>query len=273
MSRPDHLFFLHIPKTAGSTLHNILIRQFPKNLQVETNVFKNKNDPSEFPEEKRKKFRLIRGHFPFGIHQLFGNDSFEYTTMLREPIDRCISHYYYIRNRRKHHGIEGAMPLDHSLKELCENGEFIFVDNMQVRFLSGNTEVPFGKITEQMLQDAISNLEKYFPVIGVQEEFNAYILLLAERYNFKRTYYRNQRVSVHRKKTNELDSETRIALEKCNALDIQLYNYVKEKVYRQLSERGESFRSEINKFEKRNKLATKIVNLIPFFPKPKAGTD
>lgn len=272
MSRPDHLLFLHIPKTAGTTLHNILHRHYPKQQQLETNVFIHRNELENFSPEERKNFRLVRGHFPFGLHTLLGGRPFEYLTMVREPVDRCVSHYYYIKNRRQK-GKQGAKPMNATLAELCTNGEFLFVDNLQVRFLSGNMDVPFGSVTEEMLDAAIANLDKHFPVYGVQEEFDAFVLLLAERYNFRLPYYRPQRVSANREKVSELPAETRAALEKRNAFDIRLYHHVKKKFEQLVAERGAPFRERLVKFRKRNERFAKVVNWIPFFPKRKGGAD
>ncbi len=47
------------------------------------------------PEEKRNKIRCLKGHMPFGLHKYLLNSSV-YLTVLREPIERVISHYYFV---------------------------------------------------------------------------------------------------------------------------------------------------------------------------------
>lgn len=40
--------------------------------------------------------KLIRGHFGYGIHHLFGRDNMRYFTILRDPADRVLSSYRHV---------------------------------------------------------------------------------------------------------------------------------------------------------------------------------
>src|SRR5882724_3637635 len=46
----------------------------------------------------RKPFDFLDGHYPYGIHR-FGSGStpITYITILREPLDRAISNYYFVK--------------------------------------------------------------------------------------------------------------------------------------------------------------------------------
>lgn len=265
--RPDHLLFLHIPKTAGTTLHNLLSRQFPRNAQLETNFYKDKNQLERIPAAEREKIRLVRGHFLFGLHELFPAGTCEYTTVLREPIDRCISNYYFVRRKREDFKSLGAKPISASLLELCRSGEFVFVDNMQVRFLSGDYNAPFGSLTEAHYEAAVQHLEKHFPVVGIQENFEAYVLWLSDRYRFRFPYYRQHRVNRTRPAVRQIDEETIAALRACNQLDLRLYALVREKVLRQIEAGGPAFQRRIERFKKTNHFVARTLDLLPFYPK------
>ncbi len=86
----EALIFLHIPKTAGTTLNRIIDWQYnplsiftvdPHRIRATVARFKT------FPEQRRRRFRVVRGHLVFGIHE-FLPQSATYITMLRQPVAR-----------------------------------------------------------------------------------------------------------------------------------------------------------------------------------------
>ncbi|GJM10107.1 MAG: hypothetical protein DHS20C11_23830 [Lysobacteraceae bacterium] len=100
--QPARLYFIHIPKCAGTTLVSVLERRF-----AESGVF-----PAQLWEEAvplgRDKFgdyQLYRGHFGgFGLDGLVADDV-DCITMLRDPIRRAASAYRFIQrepNTRLH---------------------------------------------------------------------------------------------------------------------------------------------------------------------------
>jgi hypothetical protein len=108
----DVLFFLHIPKTAGLSLIDLLDSHFPTN-----QIFPLHSAPTPelfdaYTLEKMQQYRLVRGHFRFGPY-----DSGIYMhiaqnplilTVLRHPIERLVSAYRWILRRpqnRFHHEI------------------------------------------------------------------------------------------------------------------------------------------------------------------------
>jgi hypothetical protein len=260
----NKLLFLHIPKTAGTSVHNVLHRHFSKKEQLEINVFAEGKNLTSFPKEKLNELRLVRGHFAYGEHKAFGEVKSEYTTMLREPVDRCVSHYYYNLAEQDKKKKPGGRRINVSLKELCESGDYLFVDNTQVRLLSGNPKVAIGTVTREMMEEAWGNLNKHFPVIGIQEQFDPYILSLCDRYEFNIPYYRKQRVNKGRKAVAELDEETRRAVAARNLFDIELYERVKKKVMEEIEAKGQDFQRRIRKFQKRNAFLSRVADWLPF---------
>lgn len=89
--------FLHIPKTAGSSLRKTFqsIYQKERILTLDSptlDKFKNHN-------YDEKNIDLLMGHMPFGIHNYFSsNVDFRYFTIIRNPLSRAISHYFMPKN-------------------------------------------------------------------------------------------------------------------------------------------------------------------------------
>src|SRR5437667_7925610 len=99
----DHeaLIFLHIPKTAGTTLNRIIEWQYsplsiftidPYGIRATTERFKT------FSEQRRRRLRVVRGHLFYGIHESLPQGA-TYITMLRDPVARLLSTYYFVLRR------------------------------------------------------------------------------------------------------------------------------------------------------------------------------
>lgn len=84
------IIFVHIPRTAGTTLHTILDRQYPREQIYSTNPTPDR--PTASVEEFKRlsaseiaPLRLLRGHLPFGLHELITGPS-AYFTLRRYPL-------------------------------------------------------------------------------------------------------------------------------------------------------------------------------------------
>jgi hypothetical protein len=113
----DVLIFEHIPKTAGSTLRIVLWNQFGAGHVVHTNM----RDPGPRTEELRQRIltgrplRAISSHIGYGLHErLPGDLRYAHITMLRHPLDRTLSHYYYALER-------GNIDAGTTLVEFCRS--------------------------------------------------------------------------------------------------------------------------------------------------------
>jgi hypothetical protein len=93
----EQLYFLHIPKTAGITFYNIVRFYFPEGTFA-PHFFE---AFMQMPLEERRALRLIGGHYGYNVEGIFGRQP-TYITMLRDPYEQVISHYYYARAEPNH---------------------------------------------------------------------------------------------------------------------------------------------------------------------------
>lgn len=264
---PDRLLFLHIPKTAGMTLHSIIDRQYPSDILFNMRRMWNIDAFNALSEKERMNIRVLKGHMPFGLHARLGPGEVEYFTILREPVDRVVSHYYQILRYSKHFFYEEMQKHKYTLKELMESGALKYVDNLQVRVLSGNVEAPYGSIDDAMLQQALEHIDRYFPLLGLNEYFDHFLLQLKDRYGWGMVNYRKRLVSKNRIAVTALDPETLAAVQRYNEMDTKLYLLMKARVEQELQALGPAFEKRVQRFKRTNNLLAKILDNIPFYPK------
>ena len=194
------LIFLHIPKTAGRTFYNILIRQFSPSEILRMEHLFNKDSSIKYqpvhqffnpflqkyainylkkiPDEQKIRIKCItQGHLAFGLHAYFPQ-RVSYITFLRNPVDRVISQYYYLRRRPNnpfYYLVKGK-----DLREYINNEEISDqISNVQVRFLCGEDGIPKqGKLSEEDLKLAKERLKKYFTFVGTTKKFDESLICL-----------------------------------------------------------------------------------------------
>ncbi|MBP0028077.1 sulfotransferase family 2 domain-containing protein [Roseofilum sp. Guam] len=266
------LFFLHIPKTAGSTLHKIIERQYSSDEVFTIHGVNPQKHIDEFKKWSlldKNRIKVVKGHMNFGLHESIGKPA-TYITILRHPIDRAISTYYYVLRSPSHHLYEYVTSKNISLQDFVCDGLFTDMDNGQTRRLSGISvgqfpgykEVKFGECYPELLEQAKDNIDKNFAAIGIQEKFDESILMMKEKMNWKNCYYVKQNVSHGRVEKHEISEECRCAITQFNDLDIQLYEFVKEKIVQQIIEEESSFQKNLNKFQSYNRIYGDIVQFI-----------
>jgi hypothetical protein len=228
--------FLHIPKTAGSSLRRIVYRQYPNETvfqfyDPQDNHRKSRDELVERVKTAKPPLRLIIGHMGFGIHKYL-NGPFSYFTMLRDPIERTISTYYYIRHYSSHP--LNAQAQCQSLDEFV--GAYETVDNNMTRFLSQvklqsqlsqQQIIPPGQCTREMLDRAKQNLKQYFKVVGLVERFDESLLLFKQAFGWHNIFYKKMNVNKKRLKKQDIPAATLHKIERANELDLELYQYSK----------------------------------------------
>ena len=250
------LIFLHIPKTAGSTLFAILKRQYPfAFIHPHVGTWKYVFEFKRLPEWKRERIGVLAGHLPFGVHKYLPQPSV-YITLLRDPIERAISDYYYVLRTPDNYFYKDVTTQHMSLEEFVAsgcNGKYLNLDNGQTRLLSGMVDVGFGQCTLKMLKDAKENLREYFAVVGINERFDETVMLMKKVLGWTTLpYYVRENVTSDRPGKEDIPEDTLKVIEKRNELDLDLYTFAKEMFAEQLCGQDPPFEKELESFKLQN---------------------
>jgi hypothetical protein len=245
---PDHthtVIFLHIPKTAGTTLYRILEQNYAKK---DIYTFWQDGSIDTFKQlsvERKAQIRLLRGHAGYGMHAYLPGPRV-YFTMLRDPIKRTISYYHYARRVPAHYCYDLINRQQMSLLDFVTSGSDPMADNAHTRLLYGlesGQEIPAGQCTSQMLETATHNLAR-LAVVGLAEEFDAKLVLLKRAFGWQKLAYAPQNVADERSKRQPISAETLAALAEVNRFDVQLYACARELFHERVQQLGDSFQQE-----------------------------
>lgn len=124
------IYFLHIPKTAGASVSLWLKQQIGEH---QTCAAKNWDELIRTEPSELRRFRLFCGHFGIDLKD-FLRSRLQSLTILRDPVQRTISHYHHV-HRDAHHPHHRRVARE-SLDEFVRNPDnWPMIDNFQARYL------------------------------------------------------------------------------------------------------------------------------------------
>ncbi len=219
------IVFLHLPRTGGTALaKDILFPNFPRSRWCHVNYGHDlqpqggAEDPLQWTDAKRRRIWLLAGHMPLELAHHFTGPR-EFITLLRDPVARTVSDYFYCRRDATNPAHQIAQSL--SLAQFVEGG-YGLTHNCYARWLS-NAGYGTSYATENdMLQAALKNLAT-FAEVGITESFDASARRICERYGLIQyslsTANRNEATppEVH------ISKEERAVIARYNELDRVIY--------------------------------------------------
>lgn len=194
------LLFVHIAKTAGSTVNNFLTNAFG----AESSLVHVESVADWGSKVEALDLNYISGHIPLTqFNKVNLLKHFEKAITFREPYSHVISHLAWVkalalpenRERFLNHPeyIQNlSLKLSHcdfscanSLSKLInsfEGPEFLLFDNTQTRYIRKNIQKPTVDVED--IVDAIHNL-KNFRFVGLDDDIDGFLNQLVDFYGFK----------------------------------------------------------------------------------------
>jgi hypothetical protein len=226
---PDTLFFVHIPKTAGTTFQSILwqvydapgvCRVYPSWDQARDQVAA--SDPAV-------KARVVVGHYVYGLHcdpvmRPRIEDRVRYATFLRDPVDRVVSHYNHVMN--------SDLPLHREIFARHPTLES-FLDHpwawdVQAVFLTGWHRTTVRGDRPGAIRTAMENLRERFDAIGLTERFDESLAQFARAFGWRLPSYTSMNQASERAKRIHVEELSPALVAKIRDLtpcDTAIYEY------------------------------------------------
>lgn len=225
--------FIDIPKAGGDALRRLFQNEFGASSLFWIEVNQHQSYAHHFknlPDDIRSRIRLIDGHLWFGIHELLGVAP-RYVTILRNPIDRIILHYYHVLQQPDHYLHQEVISKRMTLLDYATSGVAAELENDQTRRLCGfmsaipRDDSPNGR---KSLEIAKKNLREHFLTFGLAERYEETLKLFANRLGWVFPKQQQSKNSTDiRFLRSRVPDRTIEAIAEHNSLDIKLYGVAK----------------------------------------------
>jgi hypothetical protein len=218
--------FLHLPKTAGSTLRRIIEWQYgadavwtigePTSAAIDQLV--------QLPRRRLDAIRAVVGHFPFGLHNLLPWPV-AYVTLVREPVDRIVSHYYYAERTSASKLSAEVKATGRSLRRYVEEAPSgRYFNNGQTRLLGSDDVRHAAPADRTTLARATERLLSSFAIVGLTDRFDKSLALISRYFGWRDTGP-NRRENIGRNRTSlsDIPADDLQSIAAHNVLDTELY--------------------------------------------------
>ena len=220
-------FFMHIPKTAGTSFRMLLNRQFDQHeiwpnredLSLNNRKYPDLDNLRNLDQNRKLESKLMMGHYPMWVLR-FMDVRPEILTFLRKPQDQILS---LARHKQQH----TPQLKNKSLEFIVENA---IAMNPQAHFFLP-AHMSGQELTDEHMRVAVQNLERC-AFVGIRERFDEALLFLEKKYDWKlgKRIKKNVggKIDVH----SELNELVQIKTQG----DQKLYNYAQFKFNNLLSQ-------------------------------------
>lgn len=218
---PLRLAFIHIPKTGGNSVGAMLQSCFPRE-QIAPFIYEHLNP--DLPDES---YRFVQGHFGFTYAKQL---KAQVLTVLRDPIDRVISTYYFLKSGNKH-PIVPTLSFEEFL--LSDVPSIVAqIDNAQTWQLAHGSLVKQRKqlaalSDSEVLAQAERNLRSCF-VVGVTERLDAFASNVSAKLGLSLPSQTRKNKTKERPAVDDVPVRLREIIESRTCLDRRLYEIAQE---------------------------------------------
>jgi len=213
----EAVIFLHIPKTAGTTLNRLIEWEYPlfQMYSVDPVFFRwSASHLWQLPPQRLKRTLVFKGHMLFGLHKVLPQPA-TYITVLRDPIDRVMSAFYFMHSYKLHPLYWKFRREKWTLEDFVRR---LPRDNAQCKVVAGAEYN--SPCTEEIFEQAKENLFRHFSVVGLSERFEESLALMKLRLGWRLWRYSSFNVTRTRPRKADIPQSTLDLIEDKNAFDI-----------------------------------------------------
>jgi hypothetical protein len=218
--------FDHIPKTAGTSVIAAMGRAIGESGTLPEPVY-----PHHVVLASAGAHRFRAAHMWFHPHEILGADWF-YATLLRDPIDRFLSQYYFHRAHRDHvlRGevtdpvVAGAvhLGLEDYLSSDSADLRRSYTNLQAAHFARRVCDDPESLDNDGLLDAAIASLAEY-DLVGVFADPQGFVDVYCDALSVPRQVLPHMNANANRPQADELSDSLLQYLLHCNGADLALY--------------------------------------------------
>lgn len=220
------VIFDHLPKCGGTSLSTYLGVQYPISKTFSIDGGNPQGAVEKFklmPQEKRFEYDLVMGHLANELFEFSHPESIK-ITVLRNPVDRIVSHYYYAKEDRNHYLHNKISESNISLEEYVTLNLSDELRNWYVTHFSSLSIENAEADPEEAINIAVSNLISQYDLIGFLEDLLSFTKKLEVVANYKNQFTGiRTNVTRNRPALNEVSEIAREAVAQVNFLDVAFY--------------------------------------------------
>lgn len=244
-----NVFFMHIPKTAGSSVNDLLQQSCPEG-QFLSHIEGIRNQWLELARPKQ----ILSGHIGYNEYKKnFGDQSRVVISFFRDPYRQLISHFYWVRHLsepEKKDFLNGHSNLIKSISkrlsefdlssisglrdyiQSMETKEIKLFDNFQVRFLTA--PIKGVRVSDDDCREACSNLHRIH-IVGIVEDMKGSFNSIARYLKLpNKEFIPSKNVNPYNYGIDINDEHVREILYPLVQYDLRLYEAVYSKYQSQL---------------------------------------
>jgi RimJ/RimL family protein N-acetyltransferase len=231
-------YFLHINKNGGNTMRSILVDNYGEERVYDILVRWRESDDgspktvdsldanvcSALGEVRAREHELacVALNLPYGLHRHLERPVL-YFTLLREPVARGISYWFFAYEHRHEHPLWSRLEEhDLDLERIIATHAVYQFSNDQIRMVTGSANPDPGAEELELAKELI---EKRYFLAGTVEAFDATLRTLAERLAWPVTTYEPKMVG-RKTERSILPRRAAAILREANEWDARLYDWL-----------------------------------------------
>lgn len=233
LRRPKPILFDHLPKCGGNSINHYLEQNYPKRLVFRTdgkNPQYSVRNFKDLPLDQRLQYQLIIGHCAHELKDYVHPKAFK-VTVLREPVDRIVSHYFYVK-RNPHHYLhkrvvgENIGLAEYTLKDLS-----LELTNFYTSHFSGISSDAVSQNPPEAISIAVKNILTSYNLIGFQDNIQEFIEKIRLVCKLPSSLPLGRiNATDKRKHLDDLSEKEVLNISSTNAADIEFFKLVKKAV-------------------------------------------
>lgn len=238
--------YIHVAKCGGTSLIDAIKKQyrlrdrlFGKKLFINLNAAASLRGSEIFNENlfayREKLFiyflsiranKFISGHFPFSdLAMRHYGDEWSFITILRHPVDRWFSHYFFNRYKKEDH-----FKTDLSLNAYLDTDDGRSLGSLYYRIFYGKRNDPDTDSEETYLK-VIENINQ-MTCIGLVEHMDRFCRDFNQCFGVQlKVEMKNKNPLSHKDRSELITDSIRKKVEKICEPDLKIYEYVLKKIH------------------------------------------